>query len=88
MHLPRTPSRVYLAFDTTLMEVPMKLGTSVESAPPQPLFRTRIPEVDLRIRAYSVSRDGQRFLFGRRPEESNAAPITVILNWPGAVKAR
>ena len=78
----------YLAFDTTLMEVPMKLGVSVESAPPQPLFRTRIPEVDLRIRTYSVSRDGQRFLFGRRPDEANAAPITVVLNWPSAVGVR
>ena len=78
----------YLAFDTTLMEVPIKLGVSVESATPQPLFRTRIPEVDLRIRTYSVSRDGQRFLFGRRPDEANAAPITVVLNWPRAVKAR
>ena len=78
----------YLAADTTLMEVAMKLGSSLESAPPQPLFRTRIPEVDLRIRTYSVSRDGKRFLFSRRRDEANSAPITVILNWPAALRER
>jgi hypothetical protein len=38
------------------------------------------------FRQYDVSADGKRFLLAQPLDESAAAPITVIVNWPALLK--
>jgi hypothetical protein len=35
---------------------------------------------------YAVTADGQRFLINRPTEEPTATPITLVVNWPEALK--
>ena len=62
------------------MAVPV---TSSESAiavgAPQLLFQTRFRS---NAAPYDVTADGQRFLVNRAVEETAAAPIMLIVNWP------
>ncbi len=70
-------------------------GTTLEIAVVHSLFRLRLapgpPIYDLGPTAgqigYDVSPDGQRILVNS-PAESDAAPITVILNWPAELKKK
>ncbi len=80
----------YLAPNSQLMAADVNLsGSTFEVAAVHPLFRLRLapgpPLYDLGPTAgqigYDVSPDGQRILVNS-PAESEAAPITVILNWP------
>ena len=80
----------YLAPNSQLMVAEVNWGGSTfEVADVHPLFHLRLapgpPIYDLGPAAgqigYEVSADGQRFLVNS-PVESDATPITVILNWP------
>ncbi len=70
-------------------------GTTLEIAVVHSLFRLRLapgpPIYDLGPTAgqigYDISPDGQRILVNS-PAESDAAPITVILNWPAELKKK
>jgi len=57
-------------------------GSTLQSDPPVALFQTRIAGgvANLFKSQYAVSRDG-RFLINQLADESNATPITLILNW-------
>jgi Tol biopolymer transport system component len=79
----------YLASDQRLMAVRVKLDSPFEADAPVPLFRTRlIPQGSQSLglpTAYDVSPDGQRFVVTIPPDDLGP-PITVILNWVGALK--
>jgi Tol biopolymer transport system component len=77
----------YIAFDGKLMAVPVKGDRTFEADKPVALFQTGLtvnrtrPDRD---RRYDVTKDG-RFLFVM-PEKTAAPPVTVLVNWPSALK--
>ena len=79
----------YLATDQTLMAVPVKTDGPFTPGRPVRLFRTKIlPQGSQSVvfyTAYDVSPDGQRFVLNVPPEDPGP-PITVVLNWPAAVR--
>jgi Tol biopolymer transport system component len=66
----------------TLMAVEVKAGAIFEAGVPRELFQTTIGVNS----QYSVSADGKRFLLPSNREPEAGAPLTVVLNWPAAVK--
>ena len=76
-----TPSQVMTA-------VPVVDPVALELGRPTPLFRTRLAvygaEAVSLPTTYDVAADGQRFLL-RHPPADPGPPITVVLNWPGAL---
>jgi len=79
----------YVAPDTRLMAVPIKMGRdkpTLEAGTPVPLFATRLASgsgistvIGMRPQ-YAVAADG-RFLMNVTLDAGAAAPITVVLNW-------
>jgi serine/threonine protein kinase len=70
----------YLASDGSMMAVEIKEGESLEPGDPVRLFHTGIaarPNTD----QYAVTADGRRFLILKPSRATDAAPITVVLNW-------
>ena len=59
-------------------------GASFDAGVVKPLFDSRA-SFGLRY-PYDVSADGQRFLVNAIPEQSAAAPITVVSNWTAGLK--
>jgi len=58
-------------------------GASFETGAVKPLFEFR----GVRARfSYDVSADGQRFLISTGLDQSESAPITVVLNWAAGLK--
>jgi hypothetical protein len=81
-----------VAPDTTLMAIAIKPGgPSIEADAPKPLFKAPIVAATLNVRRdYDVAVD-HRFLINiTNPLGSGmqlgATPITVVLNWPSALK--
>jgi serine/threonine protein kinase/Tol biopolymer transport system component len=72
----------YVAADSKLMSVAIKLGASVDPATPQALFSSA------GATAYAPSRDGQRFLVDvpAGGEAATVPPLTVVVNWQGERK--
>ena len=75
----------YINPDRTLMSVEVKSGATFESGVPKPLFDTRVESYTNNNR-YAVSPDGQRFLINVPVEAQTSTPITIVLNWPTALK--
>jgi Tol biopolymer transport system component/predicted Ser/Thr protein kinase len=84
----------YLAPDSKLMAVAIQVGAegrSLNPGPPVALFPTHLAtgaSVNigfLSTAQYAVAPDG-RFLMNVTAEETAAAPITIVLNWPTALK--
>jgi len=77
----------YLAADNKLMSVGVKPGNAFEAQPPRVLFQSHTPDAIAfeDLYSYDVSPDGQRFLV-RTEAESNASPISIMLNWPSKLK--
>jgi serine/threonine-protein kinase len=81
----------YIGLDERLMAVSIRVasdGDSIEADVAVPLFATHVggalqPESGP---LYMVSPDGQRFLMNALQQEASTSPITVILNWAGALK--
>jgi hypothetical protein len=64
-----------------LMAVPVRSdGTSFDSGTPVQLFTARLG-ISFRNH-FTVSADGQRFLFASPKESGNAGGFNVVLNWP------
>jgi len=74
----------YIAPDRKLMAVAIKAGVTFEASAPTALFQTDIERTGGPLR-YDVAADGQRFLL-RTPDESHRPSITVVLNWPAALR--
>jgi len=79
----------YLAGNQFITGVPLTTERSLELGPGVPLFRTRLivsgSESTGLPTQYDVTSDGQRFLV-RYPPTDTGPPITVVLNWPRALK--
>ena len=83
----------YIASDGTVMAVPIRAsadGKTVEPGGPSKLFSPAIVGGGTLIiggaQQYCVSPDGQRFLINSAITEPGASPITVVLNWPAALR--
>jgi serine/threonine protein kinase/Tol biopolymer transport system component len=79
----------FVAPDGKLMVASVTVeGSAFAAGTPVALFPTSIVTGGAAIREeYAVSRDG-RFLINTRVDESTPTPITLILNWRGALAAR
>jgi len=85
----------YVAPDTRLMTVPIRLAAdahALEPGPPMPLFPTRlatgtnIATAGFLARAqYAVAADG-RFLMNIAADEAVASPITIVQHWTVGLK--
>jgi len=81
----------YFTPDSTLMAVSVNAnGATFQPGVPKPLFRAAVlggnggaSGVAWR---WDVTPDGQRFLINTAPEETTAAPVTVVLNWQTPAK--
>jgi len=69
----------YRTADQKLMSVAVQTDSTFQAGQPRALFETRASDVP--VVPYSISADGQRFLVNTATEETNTAPITVVLNW-------
>jgi Tol biopolymer transport system component len=76
----------YLSPDNTLMAVAVNgKGPTFEVGATRPLFQTSAASVG-GIGPYDVSPDGQRFLINTVTEQTESAPITVIVNWTATLQ--
>jgi eukaryotic-like serine/threonine-protein kinase len=75
----------FVAPDGSLMAAPIKTTNGFESGAPQRLFATGLPMTPSR-RQYAVTGDGTRFLINVL--RSPASPLTVVVNWPAALRKR
>jgi eukaryotic-like serine/threonine-protein kinase len=81
----------YRAPNQTLMAVDVESKpTTLEFSPPKALFATRIQWMEIQAVAhhYAASPDGQRFLMISATDEAQSSPMTVVLNWTGALHQR
>jgi len=83
----------YIAPDGSLMAAPLHTsadGNTLEPGTPLKLFRAPIVGggsiVIGAMQQYAVSADGQRFLINTTVGETGASPISIVLNWTGALK--
>ena len=76
----------YRAADGKLMEIPVGFGAgSFEAGTPRPLFDGIPSSSSNMLFTYQPSKDGQRFLVSLI-DAGSQSPITVVLNWQGAVR--
>jgi Tol biopolymer transport system component len=82
----------YLSTDGKLMSVEVKTEPRFAAGAPKPLFDVRQFPSNATAGGpfrYDVAPDGKRFLIdslATATEDSDSAPITVVLNWPAALK--
>jgi serine/threonine protein kinase len=72
----------YLGLDYKLMKMNLTLGPSVRAGAPTELFQA--PRNSSPFETWAPSSDGKRFLF-LVPLQQQDTPITVVLNWEGAL---
>jgi len=72
-----------------MMAQPVTTGSGFEAGPVTVLFQTHARQQISVMDAFSydVAGDGQRFLINTKVDESQAAPLSVILNWTSEVAA-
>jgi len=73
----------YLSAEGKMMAVAVTTSPGFAAGSPVALFQThrRQPVSSLDVFSYDVSRDGQRFLIDTKVDETNAAPLSVFINW-------
>jgi eukaryotic-like serine/threonine-protein kinase len=80
----------YIAPDGGLMSVPFRnAGQTLKAGAPVALFQTRIVYGGTTLRQkhqYTVSPTGRRFLINVIADEATITPISVVTNWPRALK--
>jgi len=78
----------YLSADHKIMAVPVATdGSTFTALTPQALFSVEVIEPNAPYpNDYAVTADGQRFLVNSIVTEANRQTLTVLLNWPAAVK--
>jgi hypothetical protein len=61
-------------------------GGQFAAGVPRALFRTSAAQFNLNSfgQLHAVTKDGTRFLVASTPQQSSAAPLTVIVNWLAA----
>ena len=71
--------------DQKLMSVEVRADSTLQAGKPRALFEAHY--FNIPIYPYTVSSDGQKFLIVTpTEEESNTAPLTVVLNWTADLK--
>jgi eukaryotic-like serine/threonine-protein kinase len=76
----------YLSNDNKIMAVAIKTTAStIEVGAVRPLFQTQAATM---ANNYDVSGDGQRFIVNSLVESQASAAITLVVNWPEALKKR
>ena len=80
----------YLSRDRKIMAVPIAVrDKTIDAGTPQPLFGVDVVTPTFPYpNDYAVSADGQRFLVNSVEPEPNRQALTVVLNWPAALKPR
>ena len=78
----------FLSLDGTLNVVEFRSGAQPTLSTPKPLFKTGLTPPAVTIREYTVSRDGQRFLFLKPIEHRAHSHIGVIIDWTAALATR
>src|SRR5262249_38600293 len=73
----------FLSGEGKMTVVAVKTGSTFEAGPPVTLFQTHTaqPISTQDVFSYDVSGDVQKFLINTRVDETNAAPLSIILNW-------
>ena len=65
----------------------LTIGQEFSVGAPHTLFDVRVPAPAIGTRStYAVSPDGERFLFNTWDRNEALAPITLVVNWPQALK--
>jgi hypothetical protein len=74
-----------MSLDRELMSVEVSGSAPLLLGPPRALFRPPLGggPADARDH-YAVTADGRRFLVDSAASNADRAPITVLVNWPGA----
>ena len=77
----------YVSLDQRLTAVDLTPGATVQIGNATPLFQMALPSGQLAFVSadYDVTADGKRFIVNV-PERADGTPITVVMNWPAAIK--
>ncbi|MGE5325739.1 MAG: protein kinase domain-containing protein [Deltaproteobacteria bacterium] len=76
----------YIAPGSKLMEAGVKTaGSAVQIGTPQALFQQQMVRSDAYGRAFSVTKDGKKFLVNRSGENVTI-PLTLVANWTSGLK--
>jgi len=73
----------YLAADGAMTVVTIDLTDAVAAGLPTTLFPAGAVSAN---QAFSVTKDGKRFLVSTRPQDAAATPLTVIVNWASTLQ--
>jgi Tol biopolymer transport system component len=76
----------FVAPDLRIHSVEVRPGEAFEAGAPRPLFATQMfldPEA-----GYDVTADGQRFLVNELVPPEEPEPITLVVDWPAALKKK
>ncbi|HEX4950461.1 MAG TPA: hypothetical protein VFZ34_27595, partial [Blastocatellia bacterium] len=74
----------YISLDRKLMAVEIKGGATFEAGLPKVLFDLAAAQVQRDT--FTVTADGQRFLFPRYLRENTVTPFSVVVNWAAEAK--
>ena len=70
-----------------MMATPIDATGQFDVGAPQTLFPAILPStMTLDAPQYAVTKDGKRFLVIARPDQPSVAPLTVVINWTGAIQ--
>jgi Tol biopolymer transport system component len=78
---------LYVSIASKLVSVPVSVGATFTAGQPKELFEAHLQPILLRNR-WLATRDDARFLLLEPEGAARALPMTVVLNWPEALKAR
>lgn len=79
----------YVSPDGTVIAVALQIErASIRPTAPRPMFKAHFGQFgsDMYRPVYAPASDGRRFLVNVVVEETAASPVTMILNWPAAMK--
>lgn len=78
----------YVTPEEKLAAVSVTLGSTVELGTPAVLFEAHLANINVASDRpqYDVAPDGRRFLVNAASRQTQATPVTVILNWTSALK--
>ena len=76
----------FVAPDLRIHSVEVRPGEAFEAGAPRPLFATQMFMSPMA--GYDVTADGQRFLVNEFVRSEEAEPITLVVDWPAALKKK
>jgi hypothetical protein len=76
----------YVTPDRRIHAVEVGVGQAFEAGTPRPLFATQMLVKD--VACYDVTADGQRFLITELLKSEEPEPITLVVDWPAALRKK